>query len=51
MSAGSMKGMTSLARSFHSGEKVSGKPRYLTDQFRMPFSDWQADGQRTKVDF
>ena len=34
----------SLARSFHSGGKVSGKPRYLVDQFRMPFSDWQADG-------
>lgn len=34
----------SLARSFNSGEKVVGKPRYLTDQFRMPFSDWQADG-------
>lgn len=36
--------MQSLARSFHTGAKVSGKPRYLTDQFRMPFSDWQADG-------
>ncbi len=36
--------LKSLARSFHSGGKVSGKPRYLTDQFRMPFSDWQADG-------
>ena len=36
--------MKSLARSFHSGGKVVGKPRYLTDQFRMPFSDWQADG-------
>ena len=34
----------SLARSFHSGDRVSGKPRYLTDQFRMPFSDWQSDG-------
>lgn len=34
----------SLARSFNRGEKVAGKPRYLTDQFRMPFSDWQADG-------
>ena len=34
----------SLARSFHTGEKVSGKPRYLTDQYRMPYSDWQADG-------
>lgn len=37
----------SLARSFHSGAKVCGKPRYLTDQFRMPFSDWQADGEYT----
>ena len=36
---------SSLARSFHSGEKISGKPRYLTDQFRMPYSDWQADGK------
>lgn len=34
----------SLARSFNSGDKVSGMPRYLTDQFRMPYSDWQADG-------
>ncbi|MGI9242243.1 MAG: sulfatase-like hydrolase/transferase, partial [Verrucomicrobiales bacterium] len=34
----------SLARSFTSGEKVVGKPRYLTDQFRMPYSDWQPDG-------
>lgn len=36
--------MKSLARSFHSGGKVSGKPRYLVDQYRMPFSDWRADG-------
>lgn len=36
--------MKSLARSFHSGGKVSGKPRYLVDQYRMPFSDWQSDG-------
>lgn len=34
----------SLARSANSGGKVSGKPRYLTDQFRMPYSDWQSDG-------
>lgn len=33
-----------LARSFHSGAKVSGMPKYLEDQFRMPYSDWQADG-------
>jgi len=37
----------SLARSFDDGTKVSGKPRYLTDQFRMPYSDWQADGNYT----
>ena len=30
-----------LARSFNDGAKVCGKPDYLTDQFRMPFSDWQ----------
>lgn len=35
----------SLARSFHDGAKVAGKPRYLTDQFRMPYSDWKADGK------
>ena len=38
----------SLARSFHGGAKVAGKPRYLEDQFRMPFSDWQADGNYTE---
>ncbi len=27
----------SLARSFNGGGKVSGKPRYLTDQYRMPY--------------
>ncbi|MEM6964014.1 MAG: sulfatase-like hydrolase/transferase [Bacteroidota bacterium] len=36
--------LPSLARSFQSGEKLCGKPKYLTDQYRMPFSDWQADG-------
>lgn len=36
--------LKSLARSFNSGGKVSGKPRYLVDQYRMPYSDWQADG-------
>ncbi|UZO82302.1 sulfatase-like hydrolase/transferase [Aquimarina sp. ERC-38] len=40
--------MKSLARSAHSGAKVSGKPSYLTDQFRMPYSDWQADGNYKK---
>jgi arylsulfatase A-like enzyme len=36
--------MKSLSRSYHSGEKVVGKPRYLVDQFRMPYSDWKTDG-------
>lgn len=36
--------MNALARSFNSGGKVSGKPKYLTDQFRMPYSDWDPDG-------
>ena len=36
--------MNSLARSFNSGSRVSGKPRYLTDQYRMPYSDWNDDG-------
>ena len=40
----------SLARSFHSGAKVSGKPRYLTDQYRMPFSDWRSDGRYSPKD-
>ncbi|WP_109831108.1 sulfatase-like hydrolase/transferase [Reichenbachiella versicolor] len=35
----------SLARSFDDGAKVSGKPAYLTDQYRMPYSDWKADGK------
>ena len=34
----------SLSRSFHSGGKLCGKPRYLTDQYRMPFSDWRPEG-------
>ena len=34
-----------LARSFHSGAKLCGLPKYLTDQYRMPFSDWRADGK------
>jgi len=34
----------SLARSFHKGEKLVGIPRYLTDQYRMPYSDWQPGG-------
>lgn len=36
--------MNSLSRSFRSGEKVVGKPLYLVDQFRMPYSDWKSDG-------
>lgn len=34
----------SLVRMFDSGAKLCGKPRYLTDQFRMPFSDWKIGG-------
>ena len=34
----------SLARSFDGGGKVSGKPAYLTDQYRMPYSDWNPEG-------
>lgn len=37
-----------LARSFHTGDKVCGKPVYLTDQFRMPYSDWDASGEYKK---
>ncbi|MEM6829733.1 MAG: sulfatase-like hydrolase/transferase [Bacteroidota bacterium] len=39
----------SLARSFHDGACVSGMPAYLTDQFRMPFSDWEPDGNYKKA--
>lgn len=42
--------MASLARMFKDGARVSGKPVYLTDQFRMPFSDWKKDGDYTKKD-
>lgn len=34
----------SLLRSFESGGKVSGIPVYLTDQYRMPYSDWNDEG-------
>ena len=37
-----------LARSFHSGAKVCGMPAYLTDQFRMPYSDWDANGNYSR---
>jgi arylsulfatase A-like enzyme len=40
----------SLARSFNSGGKLCGKPQYLTDQFRMPYSDWQEDGNYPRED-
>ena len=40
----------SLARSFNSGAKLSGKPRYLVDQYRMPYSDWRADGDYQEDD-
>lgn len=33
-----------LARSFHGGAKICGMPAYLTDQFRMPYSDWEPKG-------
>lgn len=36
--------MKSLARSFNDGAKVSGKPAYLTDQYRMPYHDWEPNG-------
>ncbi|MEM6643192.1 MAG: sulfatase-like hydrolase/transferase [Bacteroidota bacterium] len=38
----------SLSRGFHSGGWVMGKPVYLTDHFRMPFSEWNAEGEYTK---
>ena len=34
-----------LQRSFNGGEKIMGKPRYLTDHYRMPFSDWDPTGK------
>lgn len=34
----------SLARSFHDGGKLCGMPKYLTDQYRMPYSDWRLEG-------
>ncbi len=34
----------SLARSANNGAKVCGKPAYLTDQYRMPYSDWEVSG-------
>lgn len=40
----------SLARSFDDGAKVCGKPNYLTDQYRMPYSDWQKDGNYKESD-
>ncbi len=39
-----------LARSFHNGAKLCGMPKYLTDQYRMPFSDWQVDGKYAPED-
>ncbi|TXG38401.1 sulfatase-like hydrolase/transferase [Seonamhaeicola maritimus] len=35
----------SLARSANYGAKVSGTPAYLTDQYRMPYSDWEPEGK------
>jgi arylsulfatase A-like enzyme len=34
----------SLGRSFNSGSTIMGLGRYLTDQYRMPLWDWDADG-------
>ena len=34
----------SLSRSFNDGAKVSGMPAYLTDQYRMPYHDWNTEG-------
>ena len=38
----------SLGRSFDSGGLVMGKPVYLTDHFRMPFSQWNKEGDFPK---
>ena len=35
----------SLARSANDGAKVAGKPAYLTDQYRMPYHDWEPTGK------
>ncbi|WP_245987113.1 sulfatase-like hydrolase/transferase [Maribacter vaceletii] len=40
----------SLSRSFDTGDKLCGKPAYLTDQYRMPYSDWHADGKYVMED-
>lgn len=40
--------LNSLARTAETGAKVCGKPAYLTDQFRMPYSDWRKDGKYKK---
>ncbi len=37
-----------LARSFHNGAKLCGMPAYLTDQYRMPFSDWNPEGNYSR---
>ncbi|MFY0624676.1 MAG: sulfatase-like hydrolase/transferase [Reichenbachiella sp.] len=42
--------MNSLSRAYHSGGKVAGKPAYLTDQFRMPYSEWNSKGIYNKED-
>ena len=39
----------SLARGFDSGGLVMGKPFYLTDHFRMPFSNWNKEGNYSKA--
>ena len=40
-----------LSRSYNSGGKVSGTVAYLTDQFRMPFCEWNDKGKLSKKDF
>ncbi|MDN5211815.1 sulfatase-like hydrolase/transferase [Fulvivirgaceae bacterium BMA12] len=38
----------SLSRSFDTGEKIMGRGVYLTDHFRMPYWDWDKDGDFKK---
>ncbi len=40
----------SLSRSYNSGGKVCGTPAYLTDQYRMPYVDWNDKGVLLKKD-
>ncbi|MFY0607682.1 MAG: sulfatase-like hydrolase/transferase [Cyclobacteriaceae bacterium] len=38
----------SLARGFDTGGLIMGKPVYLVDHFRMPFSEWNSQGSYPK---